>query len=153
MIRKARGGESPEPPSLGRRPRRYARRAEMDLWPFLAVSLGLAGCKLDAGAAEDRRSEPRSESSAPSAASAWTAADFEAQPLLHGARTGGGTYRVAGRSLPEPIPQNEPFRLLVKVERVDGEETAEDLVVDAGAWMPAHQHGMLRVAHATRVAS
>ncbi len=66
-------------------------------------------------------------------------------PLSHVGQTNGGTYQVSWRSMPEPIPENEPFQLLVQVDRVDGSgPVAEDLVVEAGAWMPAHQHSMVR---------
>jgi len=65
--------------------------------------------------------------------------------LTHVAATNAGTYRVAWRSDPDPIPENEPFQLSVEIERSDGSgPVPDDLGLQVGAWMPRHQHGMLR---------
>ncbi len=54
-----------------------------------------------------------------------------------------GTYIVAFRPEPEPIPMNEPFDLHVTVRAADG-EAVEGVALAADAAMPAHGHGMNR---------
>ncbi|MFQ5413769.1 MAG: FixH family protein [Phycisphaerae bacterium] len=71
--------------------------------------------------------------------------------LPYRTRSNDGTYVVAYRPVPDPIPMNDMFELEVLVaprgtERVTPPDV--DLAVDAS--MPAHRHGMTTRARVTR---
>lgn len=56
-----------------------------------------------------------------------------------------GTYTVSLRTIPHPLPANEPFELVFRVA-----PDAPDLAVEVDARMPQHFHGMNRVPRVTR---
>lgn len=57
----------------------------------------------------------------------------------------GGAYMVRYRTVPDPIPNNEPFSIEVMVyDAGDTAETATDVSLVADAAMPQHRHGMIR---------
>jgi len=91
----------------------------------LVVALLLAGC--------DRSSEP-----GPSAGSGKQRFD-----------SNGGHYTVEVQTAPPRIVLNQPFDVAVTVTPKSG--AAKDLEVLVDARMPAHFHGMNRVAKVTRV--
>ncbi|MEE8169824.1 MAG: FixH family protein [Phycisphaerae bacterium] len=54
-----------------------------------------------------------------------------------------GSYDVSYRTVPEPIPMNEPFEMAIVVQSAnDGGRAARDVALAVDAAMPAHQHGM-----------
>jgi len=108
----------------------------------LSAALVLAGCTSDTGAS-DTRANDGPDGGEHDAAPPQAAGQFEALPRV--ATTNGGDYRVAWRSIPDPIPENEPFQLLVRLEKSAGSgPVAAELGLQVGAWMPSHQHGMTR---------
>lgn len=66
-----------------------------------------------------------------------------------------GRFVVRWRSLPDPIPVNEPFEMEVTIARAesqgDGVEALSGIELFVHAWMPDHRHGMLRRPVATEV--
>lgn len=62
-----------------------------------------------------------------------------------------GTWRVAYRTEPSPIPLNEPFSVFVRVARTGTIDYLPDVPVWVDASMPHHQHGMNRVPEQVRV--
>lgn len=68
----------------------------------------------------------------------------------HEAASERGTYTVRWRSAPDPIPNNEPFELDVRVSAGPREEApVPGLEIHVHADMPAHRHGMLRAPKTT----
>ena len=141
-----------------------ARLACAAMCPAQSSSAGLhahAGVFVLAALFAGCRNEPAPRTSTPPEAPTAAAASATLEPpredapaprWTHVATTNGGTYRVGWRSFPEPIPENEPFRLHVLIERADGSGPApEGLALEAGAVMPAHRHGMLRQPRTTRL--
>ena len=59
----------------------------------------------------------------------------------------GGRYRISFRTLPEPIPLNQPFTLRFQVSPTGPGPRS----VEVDARMPAHGHGMNRVAKVARL--
>lgn len=61
----------------------------------------------------------------------------------------GGKFSVELTTSPDPIPKNQPFDVNFRVIPKSGTLSDEEVVVDAR--MPAHFHGMNRIAKVTRV--
>jgi len=60
-------------------------------------------------------------------------------------------FVVGWRSVPSPIPMNEPFELVVRVWDADDPSLPlEDAQLRVRGWMPDHGHGMKRQARAVR---
>ena len=55
-------------------------------------------------------------------------------------RSAQGGFEVSYTVVPDPIPLNDYFELLVSV--LELEESSEELLVEVDARMPAHNHGM-----------
>ncbi|MCZ6598178.1 MAG: hypothetical protein O7B99_11115, partial [Planctomycetota bacterium] len=54
-----------------------------------------------------------------------------------------GMFLAAWRPVPDPIPNNEPFELEVRVFDAEGAPLV-GVQVFVNAWMPEHRHGMPR---------
>lgn len=62
-----------------------------------------------------------------------------------------GTWRVAYRTEPSPIPLNEPFSVFVRVAPSGSIDYSPDIPIRVDAGMPHHQHGMNRVPEHQRI--
>jgi hypothetical protein len=57
--------------------------------------------------------------------------------------TDGASYFVSYETIPDPIPFNEEFNILVSVHDTDEKlNQITDVTIDVDATMPAHGHGM-----------
>ena len=66
--------------------------------------------------------------------------------LPHTTNSNGGAYQVRYRTIPESIPNNEPFAIEVMVyDAAEEPVPAADVSLRADAAMPQHRHGMIRV--------
>jgi len=84
------------------------------------------------------------------AALAACAASTPAPTLVDGELTGqrvvssSGAEEITLRTIPQPIPLNEPFELVVGVFDAESGAPCPEAEVFVRAWMPDHGHGMFR---------
>ena len=102
-----------------------AVRAGRRTGAVLAAALALAGCAAPGGG------DGASRRAAAASADGW-------REVVSAA----GTWRVAWRTEPSPVPLNEPFTVEVRVSRAAAGGPLAGVPVRVDAGMPHHQHGM-----------
>jgi hypothetical protein len=64
--------------------------------------------------------------------------------VAHTVESAGGTFLVAWTTDPDPIPDNEPFEMVVSVLDARTGKILDDVELEVDAGMPQHGHGMNR---------
>jgi hypothetical protein len=108
------------------------------LFVFLACLSALPGCTQRRPAEEG--ASDRSADAMEQPAEAGRSVDLDSFPMQ--AVSNDGSYLVACRPRPDPVPFNEPFELDLVVLRPDTRTPVVDAQVFVDADMPEHRHGM-----------